>query len=226
MYLDASIRSAVIFHEMPVNDFIIGRDLFSGDPLITKLRGILPKGAVLAGGYLERLVFEAMHGQGSRKPAGDIDIFCCDETAPAKTVVALENAGFKESPLAAPPSCKNFQGVDPTIIQLVRGRFFADAEAVLDNFDFTACQLAISSTGLLVGPRTLADIAGKRLQFHRLKTDQARNRERVLKYLAKGYVPTVETLASLSRVLKEDEIISKGDANAEVTAAAAAAGAY
>ncbi|MGR9413121.1 hypothetical protein [Rhizobium leguminosarum] len=88
-------------------------------------------------------------------------------------------------------------------IQCIRFAFYADAEAVIDSFDFTICQFAFDGTSLTSGPYSLWDLGRKRLAVHRV-TYPVSSMRRVLKYATQGFKACNGCLATLLRATAEN----------------------
>lgn len=72
-----------------------------------------------------------------------------------------------------------------TKIQLIRNRFYESAQAVIDSFDISVCQLATDGNCFILGPMTAKDVREKNLRFvGRLKPEMLK---RYVKYTAYGY---------------------------------------
>lgn len=83
-------------------------------------------------------------------------------------------------------------------LQLVGGVLRPTPEDLIATFDYTICQIAMDDRYLYVGPRTLVDLAERRLRLD-CADDPPRNLRRLLKYLRRGYRPDVRTLVDLAR---------------------------
>lgn len=86
----------------------------------------------------------------------------------------------------------------PRDIQMIRFAFYESAEAVIDSFDFTICQLAYDGDELTVGDHTLWDLGRRRLAVHKV-TFPVSSTRRLLKYGAQGFTACNGCLATLLR---------------------------
>lgn len=73
-------------------------------------------------------------------------------------------------------------------IQLIRKKWFESASAVIENFDFTICQLATDGSELVLGATTAQDINDKRIAL--CKVIQPDIVKRIVKYVTYGYEPS------------------------------------
>jgi hypothetical protein len=87
-------------------------------------------------------------------------------------------------------------------IQIIRARFFDSPEAVIDSFDFTACQFAIGKEGLVFSPGGMLDMVRKRLVVHRI-TFPASTMRRMIKYTAKGYYACGGSFVEMVKMMRE-----------------------
>lgn len=71
-------------------------------------------------------------------------------------------------------------------IQLIKMRFYQSIEDLLDSFDYTICQLAITDTNLYCGDTSLWDLARRKLVVHKITFATASVR-RMLKYAQQGF---------------------------------------
>lgn len=83
-------------------------------------------------------------------------------------------------------------------VQLIRFAFYADAQAVIDSFDFTICQIAFDGHKMFVGEHTLWDLARKRLAVNKI-TFPVSSTRRMLKYAAQGFTACNGCLTALLR---------------------------
>ncbi len=72
------------------------------------------------------------------------------------------------------------------LLQFIKIGFYPTAEAVIDSFDFTACQCAYDGETLTVGEYTLWDLGRRRLAVHRV-TFPVSTIRRMLKYGKQGF---------------------------------------
>lgn len=81
-------------------------------------------------------------------------------------------------------------------IQLIKRRFFDNAEQIIRQFDFTVCQLVTDGRRIEVGPTTVPDIKRRHLRLsHGLISESVI--PRMIKYMVYGYRPTPELLEEI-----------------------------
>jgi hypothetical protein len=129
-----------------------------------------------------------------------------------------------ESPFTA----KEIEGASPTNgsgerlisipIQLIHSSYFDTQEELIDNFDFTVCQMLYQKGNYFFSEKALSDDANGILDFASTEYDQNRfKHNRLLKYCKYGYTPTLEVFRTV--FLEPDALyigdFSVNDANAE-----------
>jgi hypothetical protein len=83
----------------------------------------------------------------------------------------------------------NYNGKDSVKghrIQLIRKRWFSNPKEVIDNFDFTICQLITDGEKIAMGPTTAEDIKHSLIK-HTEKEMQPDLVKRIIKYVCYGY---------------------------------------
>jgi hypothetical protein len=80
-------------------------------------------------------------------------------------------------------------------VQLVKREYFETAEAVIDDFDITVCQIATDGNDTAVGEWFARDVRNKRLRFHKIGKGSAK---RLVKYWCYGYEPTDEEIKKIT----------------------------
>ena len=89
------------------------------------------------------------------------------------------------------------------IYQLINISYYENAEALINTFDYTLCQIATDGDSLYCGDLTLWDIAGKQIVVNKL-TYPVPSMRRLLKYTAQGYYACNGALTKfLQEVIKE-----------------------
>lgn len=78
-------------------------------------------------------------------------------------------------------------------IQLVKKRFYSSPEEIINNFDFTICQLVTDGKSVVLGEKTLHDL-NRRLIRHTSNNLSENVINRMIKYMVYGYRPTRELL--------------------------------
>ena len=155
---------------------------------------LLPRGAVIAGGYLADMLTRKRHPK-------DMDVFFFEEGARGLLTTALLAAGYQRGATAV-SGCEEFnmnhmKGMEVPV-QLVNFNIYQSPEHILDGFDFTATQFATDGTYLWTGPDAVNDAFDERINIHRVSTyDPQVTFDRVLRYMAKGYELTPEALKTL-----------------------------
>jgi hypothetical protein len=188
----SDVASGMVFEKEP----LLGTALMP--PQFQSVLALLPQGAVIAGGYLLDVLED-------RQPK-DMDVFFTDAGAPAKLIAALVDAGYVRQDRHAygcqeylpPPVYTDPPAAGVVPVQLVLFHTYASPELVLDNFDFTVCQLGMDGKFTYAGATSLADMDAKRLVLHKLGNGPGKAYARMLRYYRKGYVPTLETLTRLA----------------------------
>ena len=95
-----------------------------------------------------------------------------------------------------------FQDVNNQIhnLQIVKTRYFDTAQQVIDQFDFSVCQLVTDGNKTIIGNNTARDLRSKtlRLNHHELP---GYIMPRLVKYIVYGYRPTAELLEKINQNL-------------------------
>ncbi len=79
-------------------------------------------------------------------------------------------------------------------LQLIIKNFYSTPEEIIKNFDFSCTKLVTDGHKVLFGETTLPDINNRTLKIDRLQKDVIR---RMVKYVAYGYTPTLESIEFL-----------------------------
>lgn len=92
-------------------------------------------------------------------------------------------------------------------IQLIEKRFFADAEELINYFDFTICQFVTDGTTLLCGDFSLWDLGRKKLVVNKI-TYPVSSMRRMIKYANQGfYVCNGSMVQFLQQVVEDPQIL-------------------
>lgn len=158
----------------------------------------LPKltesGPWLAGGALRRTLL-------GTEPDSDFDFFFANADQLTAFATELEKLGFVKAKETAHHLHYKGQiggkGVERDI-QCIRFRFYENAAAVIDSFDFTICMFASDGKTLTCGDTALWDLGRKRLAVHKISYPIASVR-RLLKYTKQGFYTCKGCLATLLR---------------------------
>lgn len=181
----------------------LGVDDFKSTTLarsLSRLPAISKEGPWIAGGAVRRTFT-------GEKLDSDFDFFFANEAQATTFKDALRAKGAKQSAETE----KAFTFILPTEmpedgvylpemkIQAIQFAYFADAESLIDSFDFTISQFAYDGESLHVAPFALWDVARRRLVVHRV-TYAVSTMRRLLKYTAQGYTVCP---GALSEILKQ-----------------------
>lgn len=156
-------------------------------------------GPWLAGGALRRTLLR-------QEPDSDFDFFFKDADQLTAFATGLDGNGFEK--VRETEHHLHYRGRVgdsglPVDVQLIRFAFYADAQAVIDSFDFTICQFAFDGTTLTAGDYSLWDLGRKRLAVHKV-TFPVSSMRRVLKYGTQGFKACNGCLATLLRATAEN----------------------
>lgn len=163
------------------------------------LPALSPEGPWIAGGALRRTLLR-------QEPDSDFDFFFRDADQLSAFTDALDRMGMEK--VKETEHHVHFRGrvgdcALPIDIQCIRFAFYADAEAVIDSFDFTICQFAFDGTHIAFGPYSLWDLGRKRLAVHKV-TFPVSSMRRVLKYATQGFKACNGCLATLLRATADN----------------------
>lgn len=94
-------------------------------------------------------------------------------------------------------------------IQLIHSSYFDTVEDLMDNFDFTVCQMAYYKDQYLIAEQALADEENRVLAFATVEYDPNRfKHNRLLKYAKHGYTPNLDVF---NRVFLGPDALYIGD---------------
>ena len=167
--------------------------------VLAGLPSLSPDGPWLAGGALRRTLLR-------QEPDSDFDFFFRDADQLAEFTAALDKLGLEK--LRETEHHVHYRGrvgdsALPLDVQCIRFAFYANAQAVIDSFDFTICQFAFDGVNLSAGEYSLWDLGRKRLAVHRV-TFPVSSMRRVLKYATQGFKACNGCLATLLRATAEN----------------------
>ena len=91
-------------------------------------------------------------------------------------------------------------------IQLVKKRYYSSPEEIINNFDFTVCQLVTDGRSMVMGEKTLHDL-NRRLIRHTSTTLAKNVINRMVKYIVYGYQPTPELLDLIDKNFDQIDLI-------------------
>lgn len=209
-------RTDVYYHSCPVQD-LFSREFDS--LIIRQLVKIIPHGVTIAGGS----VSSALIGN---KVATDVDLFFDGPESfmymykllndpKSINIPELDKAlfyGYKtnitENVLMGPESRRlrhiTFKHDDPSIlpIHLIKIVWYDSPEAVIDSFDFTLAQFAVSNSKFVYNPLGLIDLYQKNLRLHQHQTPTA-ILKRLVKYTSKGYNVNHQTLLGIVKYIQQ-----------------------
>lgn len=158
-----------------------------------------PNGPWLAGGALRRTLLR-------QEPDSDFDFFFRDADQVSEFTAALDRLGMEK--VKETEHHVHFRGrvgdsALPIDVQCIRFAFYADAQAVIDSFDFTICQFAFDGQDIAFGTYSLWDLGRKRLAVHKV-TFPVSSMRRVLKYASQGFKACNGCLATLLRATADN----------------------
>lgn len=167
--------------------------------VLAGLPALSATGPWLAGGSLRRTLLR-------QEPDSDFDFFFHDAEQLTAFSSALERAGMEK--LRETEHHLHYRGrvgdsAMPIDVQCIRFAFYADADAVINSFDFTICQFAFDGATLTHGEYALWDLGRKRLAVHQI-TFPVSSMRRVLKYATQGFKACNGCLAALLRATADN----------------------
>jgi hypothetical protein len=190
-------RTAVVFEKKTAATVFADFNVTTFDPLFTAIRGVLPAGAYIGGGYPAMLL--------AGLTLADIDIWFKNEAAFNATRDAIRallqrpqmtGYGIAEAEKFRFAEFKVSRQGKPLLEVALNGYFdFTGPDHVADTFDFTVAQVVLDGQDMWVGPTTLDDLKARRLVIHRVQPSLI---HRVPKYIQKGFNPTAETMLTIA----------------------------
>jgi len=212
-------RTSTIYASSPLS---ILKDRGIENRLLDNLVEFLPNGAIIAGGFLTSVITE-------EDKSKDVDFFFASEQA-FRDIIALllkdaafhkENGswaydgytikGDKMPDLDKLGDIRYLVFEHPTrpALQLLRMVWYDSPEHVIDTFDLTIVQFAVTRAGLVYNPVSWIDLSRKRLVLHRMQFPASTLR-RIIKYAHKGFYACP---GSLAKICEEIQAF-KGDMDA------------
>lgn len=158
--------------------------------ILSGLPSLSGDGPWIAGGALRRTLL-------GKEPESDFDFFFRDADQLSTFAKALEDRGFsKVRETQHHLHYRGHIGGTDRDVQCIRFAFYATAQAVIDSFDYTICQIAFDGKTITLGDFTLWDLGRKRLAIHKITYPVATMR-RMLKYTAQGFTACAGCLATI-----------------------------
>lgn len=170
----------------------ISADMFTAR-LLEYLELDIDKGPWLAGGAVRKFYL------GQKIDYSDFDLWFANLeqfNATRNLVVALGCNEVYSTDNAI--SYKYYDSSQPYNIQLIRRRFFDNAQEIINGFDFTVCQLVTDGRRMKVGAETVLDIKSKTLRLAQ-KSLPSHIVPRMIKYMVYGYRPNFELLEMIEQ---------------------------
>ena len=165
--------------------------------VLAELPPVAKCGPWIAGGSIRRTV-------GGKEPDSDFDFFFASEGQLADFAAQLEKRSFiKIGETDHHVQYKGMAAGASRLIQLIRFKFYADASAVADSFDFTVCQFVFDGVTLTCGEFSLWDLGRRRLAVHRI-TYPLSTMRRVLKYANQGFTACPGALTTILTATADD----------------------
>lgn len=175
---------------------------FSETTLCKVLAGLpplAPEGPWLSGGALRRTLMQ-------QEPESDFDFFFRNADQLASFTAWLDANGFEKARETEHHVHYRGRAGDAQVlvdVQCIRFAFYADAQAVIDSFDFTICQFAFDGVEMICGDFALWDLGRKRLAVNKI-TFPVSSMRRVLKYGAQGFKACNGCLQAILRATAEN----------------------
>jgi len=138
-------------------------------------------GVYVAGGYL----IETFN---KKYVSNDIDVYFTNVDSINQARKELNKFGYRK--IISPRGCENWARESLQTIQLIVSKTYEDPCHIIDGFDLRCCQLAYTKGVLYYNKGTLWDLEKGELNIWR--PDQIK-KERILKYINKGFKLTPET---------------------------------
>lgn len=154
----------------------------------------LERGPWVAGGAALRWY------QGQPVGDSDIDVFCRSPQQATKLIEEIKSYGRfyvkHQSENAVTIEYNNKDDFNKRwTIQIITKRFYQSAQAVIDNFDITVCEIATCGNEWIMNPQTARDIRERNLRFKTpLQPDAPK---RLTKYWTYGYRPVEGTIEEI-----------------------------
>lgn len=168
---------------------------FAETTLAAILKGLPSLGSSgpwIAGGALRRTLL-------GKEPDSDFDFFFRNADQLTAFCADLEARGFTKVRETIHHVHYKGKAGDSAIdrdVQCIRFAFYETAQAVIDSFDYTICQLAFDGETVTLGDFTLWDLGRRRLAIHKITYPVATMR-RMLKYTTQGFTACAGCMATI-----------------------------
>lgn len=157
---------------------------------LTYLLTLIPDTCVIAGGAASAILSDDFF------KAGDVDLFFTSDKGFRDTLEILLKNGFThiyetEDKLWEAVKNPNVYFIhltkgDEKPLQLIKTMWFDSPEHVIDTFDYTCCQVALTNKNIYYSSLTKYDIFNRELVLHRM-INPVSALKRMVKYMNKGY---------------------------------------
>jgi hypothetical protein len=122
----------------------------------------------------------------------DIDVWFRDQEQFDQTMIRVREHATLICQTDNAHTYQHYHGAFGThTIQLICANFFDSAQAIIDHFDFSVCQIVTDGVQVLYGEHTRADISDRRLRITQSRPNAAK---RISKYLAYGFKMSLDEL--------------------------------
>lgn len=184
----------------PILNYI--QDIPSNKSESKSLKNILKiKGVYVGGGALRTLIDKTL-------TINDIDLFFDSrETMDKVWSQLMEYENLKTTFICPKRELVSFKGINGEKIQLI-GKYFAQPEVFVENFDINACRLIMSDTHIWIGKNAITDNKKKLITINKV-TYPVATIKRVAKYATYGYRLRgidSEDLVNKIREIPEDDL--------------------
>lgn len=159
------------------------------------ISNLIPGGAWLAGGAVTALL-------SNTENLNDYDVFFKDETSMMQLKNNFDN--MEEIQLITTTDNSFLYQYSGNLINVIRKRYYPDVDALLNDFDITACMFAIDTLPfngmhLFCGDFSLLDLANKEIKVHNVESIGT-TFKRIIKYGTKGFIIPLDTYEKLGEV--------------------------
>ena len=171
-------------------------DNIFGQQLAEYLKLDIDNGPWIAGGAVRKSYLNINMGE------SDWDIWFKSPEQFVEAENKLKALGAQQVYTSSNAISYKFQDDNGTIhnVQIIRKRFYDNAEQIINGFDFTVCQLVTDGNRVIMGPNTARDLKTRTLRLSRPEVPQYII-PRMVKYIVYGYQPCLELLEQIEQVV-------------------------
>lgn len=214
-------RGSKLYNTLALDDFTVLTQRTKNSMMLYSIAKMLPDDVAIAGGSVLSAI--------SNADINDIDLWICtkDEVKASNAFKSMYNlisnnpnndpflSGYApnislDDMLQSEATCRgvrfvHFNSDSPGLrpMQIIKMMWFEDEQHVIDCFDFTVTQFALTNKSFIFNPVSMFDVLNKRIVMHKSLAPSQMLR-RVVKYAGKGYTVSHKQMAVIIECIKNN----------------------